>query len=68
MTNKQELIEWINNASYRALLAKNRFGKMDDQIFIGEIGGLFMKTMRKRKEELTNEEQVSISKEIGWEY
>ena len=64
--NTSELKEWISKATYKELLLKNRFGSSQDPIFHDELGKLFMETLRKRKEELTNEEQVSISKEIGW--
>lgn len=58
---------WIDNASYETLLCKNRFGSMDDSMFIGVTGKYFMATMAKRKQELSDDEAVYASKSVGWE-
>ena len=57
-----ETKRWIDNASYYQLLSKNRFGKMDDPIFQGDLGEHFIHTLTKKRNELTSDEQVKISK------
>ena len=58
--------DWISKATYKDLLLKNRFGVSGDPIFMGELGKIFTETMHKRKDELSPEKQVLISKEVGW--
>lgn len=65
MNNK--LKQWIDNASYYQLLRKNRFGKSEDPIFQGDLGKHFMDTLTKKRNNLTHNEQVKISKQIGWD-
>lgn len=65
--NNESAYAWIKNATYEQLLRKNRFASIGDSMFIGELGTFFMKTMKVKKQDLTNEEQVKISKKIGWE-
>ncbi|RLA83648.1 MAG: hypothetical protein DRG78_03695 [Epsilonproteobacteria bacterium] len=62
-----ELKRWIDKASYHQLLQRNRFGKLGDKLFIDATGQYFMETMSKKRAELSNDEQVAISKQIGWE-
>lgn len=59
--------EWIMKASYKDLLARNRFSPIGDPIFIGVIGQFFMEQMAMKKSELSAEEHVRISKQIGWD-
>ena len=63
----EELRKWITNASYKQLLERNRFGSLSDPIFEGESGKLFMDCMFKQSNKLSTDEQVKISKEIGWD-
>lgn len=57
--------EWIDNASYEALLSRWRFSPIGDPIFSGETGDYYAKVLaRKRDEDL--DRHVSTSKSIGW--
>ena len=59
--------EWIMKASYKDLLLRNRFGGIGDHIFQGVIGKFYMEQMSMKRSELSNAEQVQISKQIGWD-
>lgn len=58
--------EWIDNASYEELLKRWRFSSVGDTIFQGEIGKYYSKIMSEKKNNLSHEEQVRISKNIDW--
>jgi hypothetical protein len=62
----EEMITWIDNASYYDLTKKWRFAKTDDPLFIGEVGDHYINVMERKKKELAPEETAKISKEIGW--
>ena len=57
--------EWIDGQSYYNLLRRWRFAPIDE-IFIGETGEYYKNKMIEKKGELTPEEAVRISKDIGW--
>ena len=57
---------WIDNASYFELLKRRRFSIDSALILSGESGKYYAKIMQQKKNELTNNEQVRISKLIGW--
>jgi len=61
-----KMIEWISNASYSSLLSKWRFGHSGDEHFQGMIGDHYVREMARKKNALSNTEQIQISKEIGW--
>lgn len=62
----QEHKKWIDDASYRMLLKRNRFAKIGDPIFIGKTGEYYFAVMRKKYSALPRWEHVKISKSIGW--
>lgn len=64
--NEKEMIEWIDNASYEELLHKWRFAPISDPFFMGEIGKYYDKVMRRKREEIGDDEHTRISKKIGW--
>lgn len=64
--NKEDMIKWIDNASYADLLRKNRFAPIGDPMCCGEIGDHFVKVLNEKKNKLPHDEQVRISKMIGW--
>jgi len=61
----EEYKEWIFYASYYDLLKRWRFAE-NDIIFHGETGKYYAKIMQEKKNQLTHEECVRISKLIGW--
>lgn len=61
-----DLKEQIDKMSYEQLLARWRFSPSGDPMFVGEIGKYYADVMSKKKSELSHEEQVRISKDIGW--
>lgn len=58
--------EWIDNASYEELLRKWRFAPIGDPMFIDETGEYYYDVMREKKNQLSHEEAVQASKNIGW--
>lgn len=58
--------EWIDNASYEALLTHWRFAKIGSPYFKGKTGEYYAKVMSEKKNALTHEEQVRVSKNVGW--
>ena len=62
---KQQMIEWIDNASYVELLRKRRFAPIGDPFFQDEVGDHFHKVM-KEKRDADPDEHVRASKTIGW--
>lgn len=65
MTSEQ-MIKWINEASYFELLNLWRFAKPGSPWFQGEVGEHYKKVMLEKKAALSHEEQVRTSKEVGW--
>jgi len=56
----------INDMNYEQMLRKWRFAPIGDPLFQGEAGDYFAERMKFKKLQLTDGEQVQISKEIGW--
>jgi len=77
MTTKQEMVAWINQASYEDLLRKWRFEPAGSHWFRGEVGKYFEKMMNERRvceevaETLMTGETPNVnaiaSKRIGWQ-
>jgi hypothetical protein len=63
---EEEMISWINKASYEQLLRKNRFSASGNLYFIGEVGIHYMKVMAEKKAALDPGEAAEISKKVGW--
>jgi hypothetical protein len=62
---KEQMKEWIDNASYEELLAKWRFSPVGDPFFQGEVGDYFTKKIITKR--ATNpEEHTRVSKKLGW--
>jgi len=64
---KDEMKEWIDNASYGQLLSHWRFAPIGDPFFQGEIGEYYSKVMSKRRDEVGDAKHVQTSKILGWE-
>ena len=62
---KEEMIKWINCASYHQLLEHWRFAKAGDPFFIGEVGKYYSEVMGEKRAEKPDE-AVRVSKDIGW--
>jgi hypothetical protein len=60
------LKEWIDNASYEQLFYKWRFAPIGDPLFQGETGDYFTHQLTLKREPLTLEERVAISKRLSW--
>ena len=63
---ENEMKTWVDNASYQDLLQKNRFSKIGDPFFQGEMGDYTLNAMQYKKEALPDGGIVPISKRIGW--
>ncbi|MDD4352697.1 MAG: hypothetical protein PHU71_07035 [Candidatus Gracilibacteria bacterium] len=59
--------DMINAMTYGEMLRLWRFSPIGDPMFEGELGSYFQDVMVEKKRLLSNNEQVSISKMIGWE-
>jgi hypothetical protein len=53
--------------NYEQMLRRWRFAPIGDPLFQGEAGEYFAEAMKTKKSQLSDDEQVRISKEIGWE-
>ena len=56
----------IDDLSYEQLLSRWRFAPLGDRWFQGETGDYWGNAMNKKKEEIGQDEAISISKSIGW--
>lgn len=63
---ESEMKKWIDEASYRDLLARWRFDPVGSPWFQGEIGKYYAEIMNQKKSAISHEEQVQVSKELGW--
>lgn len=63
---KEEMKEWIDKASYKALLSKIRFEPVGSKWFDGEMGTYFMERYVYVRKQTPHTEQVAASKRIGW--
>lgn len=61
-----EMVLWIDRASYEDLLRKWRFARPGDPFFLGDVGKHFEAVMARRRSEVL-EEHVRASKAIGRE-
>jgi len=59
--------EWIDNASYEALLRRWRFAPVGDPMLQGDTGDYYSKVMSQRRAEVGDEEHTAASKRIGWD-
>lgn len=62
-----EMKEWIDKANYQELLNKWRFEPSGSQWFTGEISDYFKQVMFAKKDKLSPSEQVTASKNVGWD-
>jgi len=60
--------QWLENASYEEPLRRWRFAPVGDPAFAhnGGTGKLFSEALARKKAELSNDEQVQASKNVGW--
>ena len=63
---KEEMKEWIDNASYEELLEKWRFAPIGDPFFKDEMGDYYSQVMNRKRSEITPKEHTRVSKNIGW--
>lgn len=59
--------ERIDNMDYESMLRLWRNSPVGEPLFQGETGEYFTEVMRKKRDEVGNEEAVRASKNIGWE-
>lgn len=60
--------EWIDTASYYALMNRWRFSKSGDPIFQGEAGDYYKKVMTELRQKVGNAEHVRVSKNLGFSH
>jgi len=66
MSDNILLMNWIDNATYSQLLKRWRHAPSGDHMFVGEVGDYYATNMANKKRLLSNEQQVQISKNIGF--
>lgn len=64
---KDDMIKWIDNATYEQLLSKWRFAPAGDPFFQGDVGDYYKAKMSERREEIGPDASAAASKRIGWE-
>ena len=64
--SKDEMVKWIDNATYEQLLSRWRFAPVGDPFFTGEIGGYYTKVMAEKRARVGVAGHVEASKKIGW--
>ena len=62
----ESMKEWIDNASYEALLSRWRSAPVGSPWFQGEIGTYYSEAMKKTRAKTPHDEQVAASKRISW--
>jgi hypothetical protein len=55
----------IDGMNYEQMLRRWRFAPIGDPMFQGETGDYFAEVMKTKKSQLTDEEQVRASKNVG---
>lgn len=63
---KEELIHWIDSASYEELLRKWRFAPAGDPFFRNEVGVYYCSVLHRKREEIGPEKHAAVSKRVGW--
>ena len=58
--------KWIDEATYRQLLDRHRYGEVGDPMFQGDTGTYYAKVMRERRDADPGG-HVAASKAIGWD-
>ncbi len=61
-----EMLRWIDTASYEQLLRKWRFAEVGDEWFTGDIGAHFSAMLSKRRAEIGPGAAAAASKSVGW--
>jgi hypothetical protein len=61
-----ELKKQIDEMSYEAMLSHCRFAPAGNIMFQGDIGDYFVAVMASKRKQISQTEQVVISKRIGW--
>lgn len=56
----------IDKMTYTEMLRQIRYATAGDPMFLGETGAYFYQVFAKKREAVTHENRVRISKEIGW--
>ena len=61
----EEMIAWIDAASYEDLLRNWRFAPAGDPFFMDEVGRHYRAVMEQRRNEVGPEAHIAASKTIG---
>lgn len=64
---RQDDQDWIDAASYEALLRRHRFAPVGARIFKGAAGEYYHQAMRAKRVAMGEAEHTRASKAIGWE-
>lgn len=67
MSDIESMKKWIDDASYEDLLRRWRNAPVGDPFLQGEVGNYYAQVMKRRREEVGNDECVRASKSIGWD-
>ena len=65
-TEKQEMKDWIDSASYETLLSKWRFARCPDPFLQGVVGEHLKEVMFRKRDALEPGEAARASKSVGF--
>jgi hypothetical protein len=63
---EEEMMRWIDTASYVQLLEKWRNEEVGSPWFSGEVGTHFSEAFRRLRDATPDGQRVAASKQIGW--
>jgi len=63
----EQMMAWIDGASYEQLLRKWRHEPAGNPFFVGDVGLHFSQVMEQKKLLLGEAERVAVSKRVGWD-
>jgi hypothetical protein len=66
-TPTDQMMRWIDQASYDELLRKLRFARLGDPYFQGAVGDHYTAVMQRRRDEIGPAAHTCASKAVGWE-
>lgn len=66
LLSDDQMIEWINNASYLELLTKWRKTTIPSRWFVGRVGDHFTRVFYAKKDATSEADRVAASKQVGW--
>lgn len=64
--NEEPTVQSAENLDYYAMRKRFRFEPVGSPWFQGEVGEVMMRRMKQYEREIPQEQQVAVSKQLGW--